>query len=784
MVKRWHSRMSWRRVALAAGLLGLFLWGFVHQAGVAQLPGDFPWDRLAYPALVDGVTAASTREVRFLAEGHAPGTRLTVTPDAGLPVEALLIPAGTDAYLAVTCLSGLIFWAVCAGVFLPRYREPHVPTFFWILLLYGCAVMMGGVYFHADPLDDASLFGLLQLTCLAVLPPAFLRLTLTFPERAPLLDRHRWLMPIQWVLAAALILWQAHAFWRYFGAPGPATAADLGPPQTAADVVMLLTVAVGFGVLVRRVRRLGDSRAGKQIRWLLWGFAVGAAPYLALRTLPQLLGLTPPLPVGADRVLELAVPLSFGFAVVWDQLLDIDVIIRRSLLYSGLALALVAVLLLPTLVFLQHVGGPAPGWPTALLLAAGLVAGLGFFPLRALLGRLIDRVLFGLGRDDEAGLHHLEARFAALRWPEEVAGELTAALRRRLDCTLCVVEGAAGYAPPADLVALPGAAGDGEAGHDVFPVSWRERGYVLARRLHRSGEDDAVVLVGRRRSGRRYVPEDLAFLSKATAAAEGAWERLHLRRIVAEEAEARHRLDELNRLKSRFLAQAAHDLRTPVTSVSWSARNLLDGLAGDLTPRQGEYIESIRDAAGHLDTLVANLLQASRLERAVVVPVLGDFDLATRVCAAVSAVRPLAEGAGVTLEVDAPPDLRLHADAEKVVEALVNVLDNAIKYTPPGGNIRVTCRAGTPGLAAVAVRDQGPGLAGLTDPFARYAQGVPSPHSTRRGFGLGLYIVKQYVEMMGGSVRGENAPGGGAVFTLILPAASRPAKEIPCAPPS
>lgn len=784
MVTTWSSKVSGRLIVLAVGALGLFLWGFSFQMRVATLPSGFAWDAMSYPATVQGIAAGSRREVLFLVEGLAPGTPVTIVPDGAPPVEVRLRPAGTNAYLAVTCFSGLFFWLVCATVFLPRYRDPHVPSFLWILLLYGCAVMMGGVYYQTDLLAPGSLFGFVQLTCLAVLPPAFLRLTLTFPERATVLDRRRWLMPSQWGLAAVLVLWQAVTFADYFRRPGPETAARLVAPQNLADLVMLATVAVAFGVLIRSVRRLGPSRAGKQIRWLLWGFAVGAAPYLALRTLPQLLGLTPPLPAGADRVLELAVPLSFVFAVVWEQFLDIDVIIRRSLLYSGLALALVAILLLPALVFAENLGGPAPGWPTALLLAAGLAAGLAFVPLRARLGYAIDRFLFGLGHDDDARLERLVNRFGDLRRPEDVVDELGTALHRRLGCRHWGVEVWPADGPQASLAAVTGVTSDDDLDDDAFPPAWRRRDYVLARRFRRAGAGDAVILVGPRHSGRRYVPEDLAFLTAATDAAESAWERLHLLRAVAAQTEARQRLDEMNRLKSRFLAQAAHDLRTPVTSVTWSARNLLDGLAGELNPRQREYIDSIRDATGHLDTLVGNLLQVSRLEQATVVPVLADFDLAPRVASAVSSVRPLAESADVAISVDAPEGLRLHADAEKVVEALVNVLDNAIKYSPPGGTIRVTCRADAPGSASIAVRDEGPGLGDLADPFARYVQGRPSPHSSRHGFGLGLHIVKQYMDMMGGTVWGQDAPTGGAVFTLTLPAAGGKREVAPCVRPS
>ena len=770
MYLAWHRAPSWQLLVLAVAAMGVYAWGFALQTRVAALPPGFPVTALEYPVMVDDVAAGTAEEVRFLAEGFEAGTRLRIRPLTGDPVEVVLRRSGSVAYLVVTAFSGAFFWAVCAVVFLPRYREPHVPAFFWILLLYGCAVMIGGVFFQLDPTGPGVFFGLLQLICLAALPPAFLYLTLTFPGRRFSRIRLRWLMPPLWCLGAVLVAWQSIAFRNYFQSPGLETAGRLIAPGTAADVTMLLLVVVGFGILIQSVRRLGGSRSGKQGRWLLWGFAVGAAPYIFLRTLPLLVGLTPPLPAGADRILELAVPLSFVFAVVWDRFLDIDVIIRRSLLYSALALVFAATVLVPILLGAQNLDGPLAPWRAAVLLAAGLFVGLGYIPVRDLLGRAIDRALFGLGHDDVARLRQLEDHLAGATGTDVMPAVLTGALQSRLDCVDIAVETLPAGVPAATLLSRPDATNSPDVEFVSFPGEWRERGFDLGHGFRRAGDTDAVVLVGSRRSGRRYVQEDLVFLAKATDLTETAWERLFLLDKVAEETAARRRLDELNRLKSEFLAQVAHDLRTPVTSVTWSVRNLLDGLAGELEPQQREYLESVRDAATHLDMLVENLLKVSRLERAVVVADIAEFAAAPCLAAAVSTVRPLAEATGITIAVEAE-DTALRADPEKFVEVLVNILDNAIKYSPPQGTITVSLDREPGGTVSVAVRDEGPGLGDLDDPFARYAQGAPSPHATRHGFGLGLYIVAQYVGMMRGTVHAGNAPGGGALFTIRLPRA-------------
>ncbi|MCP4571023.1 MAG: HAMP domain-containing histidine kinase [bacterium] len=757
-----HRLPPWWLVVVTAASLCLYVRGFILQSRVSVLPADLDPASWSYPALVEGTAAGDPGELRFLVEGRPAGANLAVVTADGAVLTAVPVPANSAAYLAVTGFSGACFWLVCAGIFLPRYRERHVPGFFWILIMYGGAVAIGGVFYQPDPATPDLVFGLLQLTCLGALPPVFLHLTLTFPERHLPRARARWFVLTVSLPAAALVVWQAMVFLRYFRNPGPPMAGALAPPQVVADVVMLVTVAIAFGFLIRNLRRLGRTRPGKQARWLAWGFAVGAAPYLLLRTLPQLLGLTPPLPAGADRILELAVPLSFVFAVVWDRLLDIDVIIRRSLLYTGIAAALVVLLVAPALILLGRLDVAPPVRPALVLLGTGLLAGFAYLPLRRRLGRIVDRLFFGLGHDSGERLERLREKLADCNDQAEVDQALLAALGASLACDLRGVEDLPDPTPWQETWSDSGAPGT-----RPLPDAWRARGFVLGRRLGRPAGPDAALLVGPRRSGRAYVAEDLAFLVQAVAEAEDAAARVQLRIAAAEEAAARRRLDELNRLKSDFLAQVAHDLRTPVTSATWSVRNLLDGLAGDLEPRQREYLESVRDAMGQLDGLVENLVQVSRLERVAVEARPETLDLVPCVEQAVSVVRPLAEAGGVVIELAAPEAVQAAVDREKLLIVLVNVLDNAVKYSPPDGRIEVACRT-VGDEAEISVRDHGPGLRGVADPFTKFAQGRSSPHSSRRGFGLGLYVVRQYVELMGGSVDSGDADGGGAIFGLRL----------------
>jgi signal transduction histidine kinase len=566
-------------------------------------------------------------------------------------------------------------------------------------------------------------------------------------------------------------------------------------PLKSADMFLVVLALAGVVVLAVRSQNLVLTRERNQVRWLLWGFAIGAAPYVFLRTLPTLLGASPLLPTYVDRVAELAIPLSFVLVVVRHQFLDIDVIIRRSLLYGCLAAVVVVVYVAAGLVFGRWLGSLRPLAPWLPPLVVGLIAGVLFQPLRRTLGGWIDRTFFKLAHDQDAVLAALAEATAEIADHDGLAREL----RGAIDATLRPVGSGVvlddptepdvrGNLPAASVRRglawiRPDASGGGrvraaprstslpEIERDDFPAGLIAAGVLIVQPLTVHDEVRGAILLGPRETGRRYIEQDLTFLTGCAQLAAQGLERIDLLRSLAEEAAARHQLAELNRLKSDFLSRVAHDLRTPVAGITWSARNLRDGIAGELAPRQIEYVRSIEQAGSHLNRLVDNLLEISRLERTEQSLELAAVDPREVWETAAETLRPLAESKDAVLRLrGGEPAVAVRANRDKLVEVAVNLLDNAIKYTAPGSAVEVTLHEPEQGQLPVSVRDHGPGLgdqqaAGL---FARYAQGSPSPHSSRQGFGLGLYIVASYLELMGGSIDAADREDGGAEFVCRL----------------
>ncbi len=258
-------------------------------------------------------------------------------------------------------------------------------------------------------------------------------------------------------------------------------------------------------------------------------------------------------------------------------------------------------------------------------------------------------------------------------------------------------------------------------------------------------------------------------------------------RTAALEA-ANEQLKEMDRLKSQFLAHVSHELRTPLTSINGFVENMLGGLAGPLTEKQGQYLSRIKANGARLARMIADVLDRSRIEAKKIQLVLGEVVLSSLVRDVVEQLLPLAQAKSQRLELLSTEDsLRVWADLDKVSQILTNLVDNAIKYTPERGSITVQLTQEGAHFAKVSVMDTGEGIPAdaipkLFDPFFRTSRHQKSPI---KGLGLGLSIVKDLVELHGGRVSVESQEGRGSTFTFTLPLRraleKRPAPAVPSA---
>lgn len=235
------------------------------------------------------------------------------------------------------------------------------------------------------------------------------------------------------------------------------------------------------------------------------------------------------------------------------------------------------------------------------------------------------------------------------------------------------------------------------------------------------------------------------------------------REFLDEAAAQSAMLRESERLHATVLNSISHELRTPIAAILGAADNLAEQKVDETTSAM--LLRDIQDAATRLNRLVANLLDISRLESGRLALKLEWSDVSDLIGVALDNLEPRL--AGHPVQLDVPPDLPLiQIDFVLMEQVLVNILDNAATHTPTGTPIVISARADT-GSMLIVVTDRGPGLAGEGDRlFEKFYRG---PAAASGGTGLGLAIVKGLVEAHGGTIRADNAPGGGARFEIRLP---------------
>ena len=228
-------------------------------------------------------------------------------------------------------------------------------------------------------------------------------------------------------------------------------------------------------------------------------------------------------------------------------------------------------------------------------------------------------------------------------------------------------------------------------------------------------------------------------------------------------------LQRANRVKAVFLAAMSHELLTPLHSILGYTSLLLDEVNVRLNESGRQYVQAIQRAGKHLLALIENVLQFSKLEAGAERLHLTRVSAAEVVQEVVESQRPLAEGKGLLVEAEVEPGLTLWTDATKLKQILLNLVNNAIKYTERGRvRLRVLNRGGT---VRFEVEDTGRGIdprarEKLFEPFARIEEAEGGGEG---GVGLGLVVARRYAEMMGGTLSYESAVGKGSRFWIELP---------------
>lgn len=353
--------------------------------------------------------------------------------------------------------------------------------------------------------------------------------------------------------------------------------------------------------------------------------------------------------------------------------------------------------------------------------------------------RANTRIRAGLGK---LRIDRIRRLTSAVRSGEEADLEDARDARRRLDVVLLAV-----------LV----------VGLIAGIIGGRRAGAVLRRALV-SPMSRLVATTARVRAG------DLSARAEVRGAKEVAVVAESFNDMAREVEKVVEGLREVDELKTRFLSTVSHELRTPLTSITGYLQLLEQGIVGELTPDQLEYVHVAQRNGGRLASLIDDLLMLSRFDAGRVDLKSEDVDLAVQLRHLYEEMTPVADKGDSRLELDTPDTLVVKGDTRRLQQSFANLVSNAIKFNRAGGEVRMSASARN-GDAVVEVSDEGVGippeeLERIGERFFRASTTTNMP-----GTGLGLAITREIVERHGGRLDIQSEVGKGSSFRITLPRA-------------
>jgi signal transduction histidine kinase len=278
------------------------------------------------------------------------------------------------------------------------------------------------------------------------------------------------------------------------------------------------------------------------------------------------------------------------------------------------------------------------------------------------------------------------------------------------------------------------------------------------------------LLAGGKKSGQEFTRDDIDLLLTLATELALNLERIQLHEEVIYERASKEKLDELSRLKTEFISTVSHELRTPLTSIQGLTEILQGGKIKD-RDKKDEILATLASESGRLSRLLHNILDFGRIEQQTEICELQREEIGSLIKDAVNILQPQLEAGGFAVQLNIPSGpVFLDVDRDRIKQVLINLIDNAMKYSAECRRIEIALVDGTSSVE-LQVRDWGIGIAPKDQEkiFDRFFRAVNGVRVNPKGVGLGLKIAKHIVQAHGGEICVESRAGGGSVFRLVFP---------------
>ncbi len=559
-----------------------------------------------------------------------------------------------------------------------------------------------------------------------------------------------------------------------------------------AYMVLLLLLAIFHFIQVYRRARLEENRAS--IKWIFLGLLLGLGPFIFAYQVPVVLKIRPFLSEEASTVFFIFIPLVFALSIVRFRFLDVDLVINRGLVYSLLTIFTVSLYLFSVRILETLFARVFAIRETAISVGSALLAALAFHPARRKIQEFVDLSFFRQSYDYKKAILQFSEKSQKPLSADALIDEFAECVKAVIPAERLVVY----FGKPGLKESRPIHARGLKGGEDFSAFLSQPSGRLWARPDATRTEQDVdfsqgnllsrnnlEILVpwpiqspglkgflglGKKKSGQKYGRDDIDLLATLAGELALSLDRLQLQEEVIHERTSKEKFEELNRLKTEFIASVSHELRTPLSSIQGLTELLHEGKIRARAEKE-ETLDILASESGRLSRLIHNILDFGKIEQQTKTYHFERTEVRPLIEEAVRVIRRSLDEEGFTLHLEWPPgQVWLVADRDAVKQVLLNLLDNAIKYSPKRKEIEIELMAG-PTNVEIRVSDRGIGIpAGQVDMiFEKFHRCPDAERINPKGVGLGLKIVNRIMTAHQGEVRVESRPGGGSIFRLIFP---------------
>ncbi|MBN1271532.1 MAG: HAMP domain-containing histidine kinase [Candidatus Aminicenantes bacterium] len=557
-------------------------------------------------------------------------------------------------------------------------------------------------------------------------------------------------------------------------------------------LVIYLFLTIFFLILYYRKIILEEKRA--QIKWIFYGLTIGLGPFIFLYQLPQVLRLTPLLSEEISQVFFIIIPIAIAFSIIKFKLMNIELVINRSLVYTILTIFTVSIYLFSVTLIHNLISKFLRIREAGVFVMAALIAAVAFHPARKKIQDVVDKTFYRQRYDYSKCIQSFNERAHRIARIDHLVDFFTLKIQKTLPTEYLGVHIYSLESGQAKLIIEKD--GKTDLGSLVsYSLTVKK---ILARKkavkteetidfsqedllekqkldmliplIFRSTDLAGFICFGKKKSGERFKRNDLELLNTMAGELAVNLERISLQEEVIYERAEKEKLDELSRLKTEFISTVSHELRTPMSSIQGITEILHEGKIKDKT-KTDELLDIMSGEISRLSRFLHNILDFGKIEQNVKTYNFQNTEIRTVIEDVVKLFQYRLQSGGFVLRTHFPKKtIFLKIDEDSVKQALTNLIDNAIKYSPENKEIDIKLREQGKQIR-IQVQDKGIGIAPakqkkIFDGFYRVGG---ERQKSIKGVGLGLKIVRHIMSAHKGKIEVQSRPGKGSTFSLIFP---------------